>query len=554
MPRLPRPAIALPGLLLALAACSDDAGGRAGADAGGTIVVASSSDADILFPPLAANATARAVVDNVFDHLADIGPELNVVGDAGFTPRLARSWSWGADSLSIAFALDPRARWHDGTPVTARDVAFTHALYRDAAVAAPAASLIANIDSVTVRDSLTAVFWFARRAPDQFYEATYQMVVLPEHLLGTVPRGELRSAEFARNPVGSGRFRFVRWEPGARIELAADTANYRGRALLDRVIFSVKPEYAASIASLLTGEADFVEIVRPAQHKEVAAKPDVRLVPYPSLQYGFLQFNLRRGGAPHPLLSEPGLRRAFVLALDREAMLRNVFDTLAVVPAGPVPTALGLVEERAAQAKTDTAAARALLDSLGWRDANGDGIRERNGRPLRFTLMTPASSGTRDRYAALIQERLRLLGVDVVHDRLDGAAFTERLRTGNFDAAVGALGADPGPSGLRQSWGTSGITAGLNFGGYASPVFDAYVDSASATSDPAKARAYVTRAAEVINADAPAIWLYDQRFTAGAHRRLEIPTPRADAWWAGMADWRVPRDRRIARDGATAGS
>lgn len=552
MPRIPRLAAALPGLLLSLA-CTDDAAERPGAEAGGTIVVAAPADADILFPPLASNAQSRAVVDNVFDRLAEIGADLNVVGDAGFTPRLARSWSWAPDSLSLAFALDGRARWHDGRPVTARDVAFTHAIYRDSAVASPTASLLGNIDSVTVRDSLTAVFWFRQRRPDQFYEATYHMMVLPEHLLASVPRGELRSAGFARGPVGTGRFRFVRWEPGARIEIASDTANWRGRALLDRVVFVIKPEYSATIAALVTGEADFVDVVRPDRHAEVVAKPDLRLVPYPSLQYGFLQFSLRRGGAAHPVLGDVGLRRAFVLALDREAMLRNVFDTLAVVPPGPVPVTLALVEERAAQPKADTAAARLLLDSLGWRDANGDGIREKNGRPLRFSLMTPSSSRTRDRYAALIQERLRLMGVDVVVDRLDGAAFTERLRTGNFDAAIGALGADPGPSGLRQSWGTSGIGAGLNFGGYSSPRFDAYVDSASATADAKRARTYVTRAAEEINADAPAVWLYDQRFTAGAHRRLEIPTPRADAWWAGMADWRIPTDRRIARDGAGAG-
>lgn len=540
---------AAPFLLLALG-CAGDSNGSAARDAGGTVVIATPADADVLLPPLVASSTGRAVVDNVFDRLAEIGDSLNVSGDAGFTPRLARAWRWAPDSLSIAFEVDPRARWHDGRPVTARDVAFTHAVYTDAAVASPVASVLGNIDSVTVRDSLTAVVWFERRSPDQFYEAVYHMAVLPEHLLGGIPRGELRAAPFARQPVGSGRFRFVRWEPGARLEIAADTANWRGRANLDRVIFLVKPEYAATIASLATGEADFVEIVRPDQHAEIAAKPELTLVPYASLQYGFLHFNLNPASGAHAVLGDAGVRRALMLALDREAMLRNVFDTLAVVPPGPVPVALGLVERSAAQPATDTARARALLDSLGWRDTNGDGIRERNGRPLRFSVITPASSRTRDRYAALIQEQLRRVGADMVIDRLDGAAFGERLRTSRFEAAISGLGSDPGPAGLRQSWGSSGVEAGLNFGHYRSAAFDAQIDSATATSDPAVARRHVTRAAEVINADVPAVWLYDQKFTAGAHRRLALPTLRADAWWMNMAEWRIPADRRTARDGA----
>ena len=80
---------------------------------GGTLVVSAASDADILFPPLVAGIQGKQVVDLVFDHLAAIGPELNTVGDAGFTPQLARRWEWAADSLSIAFELDPRARWSD---------------------------------------------------------------------------------------------------------------------------------------------------------------------------------------------------------------------------------------------------------------------------------------------------------------------------------------------------------------------------------------------------------------------------------------------------------
>src|SRR5690606_6787147 len=139
----------------------------------------------------------NAIVDIIFERLAEPGMNLNSVGDEGFTPELAQSWEWSTDSLSIAFSLLPGAHFHDGHPVTARDVAFTYDVYTDPRTESAESELLAQIDSVTVRDSLTVVFWFARRYPQQFFDATYHMRILPEHLLADVPRRELASGEFA---------------------------------------------------------------------------------------------------------------------------------------------------------------------------------------------------------------------------------------------------------------------------------------------------------------------------------------------------------------------
>src|SRR5471030_3024595 len=150
--------------VLLLSACSSDK------PVGGTIVVSSAADADVLFPPLTLTLMGKQVSDQVFDNLADIGPSLNTVGDAGFTPRLADRWQWAADSQSVAFHLNPRARWHDGVPVSAEDVRYTFQLVKDTSLASPLGSNLDNVDSVSVRDSLTAVVWFHRRTPDAFFK------------------------------------------------------------------------------------------------------------------------------------------------------------------------------------------------------------------------------------------------------------------------------------------------------------------------------------------------------------------------------------------------
>src|SRR4029453_9501878 len=116
-------------MVLAATACSStDGGSGAGSDLGGTLLIALPVEPGTLFPPTMRALQEKEITDQIFDVLADIGPSLNTLGDEGWTPRLAESWQWSADSLSIAFKLHPRAHWHDGRPVTSKDVQFSVAL------------------------------------------------------------------------------------------------------------------------------------------------------------------------------------------------------------------------------------------------------------------------------------------------------------------------------------------------------------------------------------------------------------------------------------------
>src|SRR5436190_9255222 len=131
-----RPRSVLVLLGLCIVACSDQ-GGSAGATGGTLVIAIGGTDISSLMPPFASDASSRAISDQLFLHLADISNDLNTLGDRGFTPQLASSWEWANDSLSIAFHIDPRAKWHDGRPVRAGDVAFTGAALKDPKTAAP---------------------------------------------------------------------------------------------------------------------------------------------------------------------------------------------------------------------------------------------------------------------------------------------------------------------------------------------------------------------------------------------------------------------------------
>lgn len=524
---------------LAASACGRDAA----AGRGGTIVIAAFADPDNLLPPIERRLAAKAVSDLLFERLADLGPGLNTFGDAGFEPRLARRWEWSRDSLAVTFHLDPRARWHDGRPVHASDVRFAFSIYTDSQLTANGGGdLRLALDSISVGDSVTCTAWFKRRTPEQFFTLVYNLVPLPEHLLGSTPRDSIRTSAFGRQPVGDGPFRFVLWDAGLRVEIAAVDSFYRGRAKLDRIIWSIAPEMQTATTKLLAGEADFLEALTPAAAAQAAKLPQLRVVPYSSFDYGFVRLNFHDGASarPHRLFGDRALRRALTQALDRRLMVRSVFDTLAHVGLGPFVRAQWTSDTTIAQLPFDRAAAMRVLDSLGWRPGP-DGIRVRNGQRLEFTLLRPSSSKSRELFAVLIQEQLRQTGVKVNIEPLDFSAFSARAAKRDFDALLDGLHTGPSPAGVRDSWSSAGIDKGTgpNYGGYANTAFDAQVDSALASMDARAAKAHYRSAYRTIVDDAPAIWLFEPVAVAGVSKRLNVGALRADGWWSGVPAWTV---------------
>ena len=305
----------------------------------GTMVIASGGEPDILLPPVSEFSITRDVTDQLFLKLADLGASGNTIGDEDFQPQLAQRWEWDTPT-TLVFHLDPRARWQDGPAVTAADVAFTYDAYTDTLVNSSFRSSLRHIAAVTTRDSLTVVFRFRQRYPEMFYDAVYHLRILPAHLLREVPRDQWRSVAFGRAPVGDGPYRFVAWKAGESIELAADSTFFLGRPHLRRVIWRFTPDQQGAVTQLITGDADAVEVlVTPDNVQRARADTALATYPYKGSAYGYVGFNLAAPGdstKPHPLFGDRDLRRALVMATDRERVLRNVFGDLAKVPPGPL--------------------------------------------------------------------------------------------------------------------------------------------------------------------------------------------------------------------------
>jgi len=538
--------------VLTVAAC--DGGATKSEDAsavGGSIVIAAQNEPRTLLPPLATQIDEKIIADQIFEPLAWLGDQGHL--DRDYRPGLADSWTWENDSTAIVFHLNPKARWQDGMPVRASDVRFTFGLYADSVVGFKDRSSLAHIDSVSARDSVTAVFWFKDRYAEQFYDAATRLLIVPEHLLAREPRATLLTSAFGRQPVGSGRFRLGKWTPNASIELVADTGNYHGRPNLDRVIFAVTADNNALSTRLTTGEIDLAEVSTPAMFRTLKDQPDLRARMNPAYDYSFLLFNARQAKQrqrPNALFADIGLRRAISMGLDRGKLVRSLFDSLAVVSTGPMTRAQPLADSTIATIGYDSAGAARLLDSLGWTLPAGKTVRERRGQPLKFAVLVPSISPNRMALIVAIQESLRKLGVQVTVDAVDGNTFLGRLAARDFDVVVHGMHAEPSVSGLRASWTVASArdANGLNFGNYENPRFDAHLDSALAARNLASARPHAKEAFETIVADVPAVWLYETRTAMLMHKRIRPVHLVSTAWWAGIADWSIPPGERLPRD------
>jgi peptide/nickel transport system substrate-binding protein len=515
----------------------------------GTVVIVTPREAMSPIPTLfGGDGANREVSDLLFLRLADLPNDLGTTDEKRFVPRLARSWH-RLDPTTIVFDLDPRALWHDGKPVTAGDVIFAIERAKLEQLDGQLAGLVRRIKSVTAKGDHQVIFSFTQPYAEQLYDAVYHAPPLPAHLLKDIPADSLGRSGFAAQPVGNGPYRWKRREPGQLIELVANDGFFLGKPGPARVVILTASDAEARVNLLLGGEADAVDnIYQFANPDRLASNPRFRLYPLPSLNVGYLLFNQRDPAdttRPHPILSDPVVRRALTLGLDRRLIVRSTLGPSSLVPPGPVSAVLATRLEAPVAGASDTAEARRLLATRGWLDHDGDGTLDKDGRPLRLLTILPATSGIRRRMAAQAQEQFRQLGVDLDVQPLEPSLYTPNRRTGQFDMDLATVAQDPTPSGLAQSWSCAGI-GGTNVAHYCNPRVDSLLAQASRSQT--KARDLWRQAVVTIAGDAPAIFLFAPVFLYAVDARFERVTLRPESPWSQVWQWRLRAGQASPRD------
>lgn len=514
----------------------------------GTIVIVVGQEATTPVPTIPATKANSDVMSLLFLKLARLDGSRGTVEDRGYVPELAARWT-RRDSLTLAFELDPRARWHDGRPVVARDVVHTFERIRQPGVDPQANLLTRHIATVAAESDRVVVVSFSRAYPEQYYDAIENVVPLPAHLVDTIPASRMASSGYAQAPVGNGPYRWVRREPGRQVELAADPGFFLGRPKLERVVFLLARDIEAQINLLLDGTADALENVNPpARIARVSSRPGYTVVAGPSYGVGYLLFNFKAYGdrtQPHPILADPAVRHAITTALDRGMILRSTLGPYGSIPEGPVAQLHWIRDPAWRPPPPNRAAATTQLRQAGWTDSNGDGILDRNGMPLILRLNYPGTNAVRATMAAQVQEQLRHIGVRIELVRLDGPVWLDRRTKGEFDLDFSQAIMTPSPTGLVQSWSCGGMN-GSNVGQYCNPRIDSLLGAAAiGRTDPAPLYREVVR---TIRQDAPAVFLFTVSNATAIHTRFQNVQFRPEAWWSLLWKWSVRPGAQIARD------
>jgi peptide/nickel transport system substrate-binding protein len=418
-------------------------------------------------------------------------------------------------------------------------VRFSFEAFSDSALGSVSHPYLAGRVEVIPEDSARFLIRFGEPSPDQLYDATYHVRIIPKHVWESVPRGSWAADTSTARLTGSGPFRLERWERGQFLILSADSTS--DRAGIRRAIWRFTTDPDAALNLVLSHEADLLETaIGPERAQRAAADSTLRLISYPSAAYGFLGFNLydRQRRGPHPLLADRETRRGLALGVDRSVLARSVFGEEAKGPPGPMSRLLWIWSDSIRTLPYDTAAASKTLDAAGWRLQSGEGVRRRGSQRLAFDILVPSTSGSRRQLAVQLQEAWRRLGADVTVTAVDFAVFQERLGQGRFDSYIGAWLDEPTPRGLTDQWSRSGWAA-INYGRYANPAFDSLLARASRESGVGKASALYREAMETLNADAPAIFLYAPANIAVAAERIQKVTIDPYSWASGLRDWRA---------------
>ena len=520
--------------------------------------------------PLAARTQVdRDLVALTFDGLVRLGP------DGMLVPDLASHWTTDETGKTWTFTLRADARWHDGQPVTAADVAFTVDVLRDAAYTGPGAGSWREV-TATVIDEQTIRFDLATPLGGFLQLATQP--IAPAHLLSGIPVDALATDPFGRDPVGSGPLAIVELDDDhATLEPAAasapppqdpvgpgvGSAKPPGDALvtpsptkrpsvaqprISRFEFRFFDDQESLESAFRAGEIDAVSGLAPAAAAALAADPGTRTIRYPGTTLTAVALNLR---PDHPELRDPAVRRALLAAIDPGALIADAYGGLAAQADSPIPSTSWAFDPAAsAPVAYDAGAAGKALAKAGWKKVDDHWRPPGAKDPYTLELLAPPadSNPTLRAAAERIAADWTALGLTVALTDADPATLlTDHLQPGTFSAAIVdvSIGHDPDLYPLLASSQTQ--TGGLNVIGVQDATLDGLLIAARRPgTDEARKAAYTALETQLTaNQYVLPIAFADEVVVVKSDVQDVVPQPvgdPSDRFW-DVLTWRLANDR-----------
>jgi len=477
---------------------------------GGTFIAGVTfGDPDTLNPIDCDSYTCGQVLGTIFSYLVRLGP------GGQLQPDLAETWEFSGDGKELTFYIRENANWSDGQPVTAEDVIFTleelqdpdapYTRIHDLSIAGEPIQFEA-VDAKTVKFIMADSY-------GPILSLMSDMWIMPKHLVNA---DDPLAGPFNQQPIGSGPFKFVEWKQGESLTVEANEGYYDSRPYLDKIVFRMIPSKEAAVPALQSGEIDAVE-VRSSQLPQLQGDRNLVVIPDPDYDHA-VQFRIN---TKSPILSNHLVRQALNIATDREEYIWGVWGGYAE-PSNTMFSKAAFCWEASEPTlpEYDVEAAKALLEEAGWKDEDGDGIREAHGveglddgTPFSFELITYSAA----RYGPLLpiaQAQWKKVGLDLKIRVLEPAAAGEIIDAYEHDMYAGGWGSfGREPQMYRGMWGKG------NTYQYHNPKVNELWDAGAREVDEAKRKAIYDEMENIYAEELPIIPIaFDYTFLATRHR------------------------------------
>ncbi|MCA1591847.1 MAG: ABC transporter substrate-binding protein [Acidobacteria bacterium] len=466
-----------------------------------TFVTVLDSNPATLDPLDGTDASSFRLQQLIFNSLLKKNEKFEYVGD------LASDYQITDDGKTVTFTLHDGVTFHDGRPLTSADAKYTidSLLASDKKKAAPF--------SETIQGGANQPYIIATETPDPrtlvvrlrkpWSQLLPNLVSVP-----VIPQGSADTQK--QNPVGSGPFRFVRYDESQQIvDLQAYDKHWQGapaikdlrvRAILDAN--TLQAELQSGRVDIVSGAAN----LSPDSYKFLAQDSKLKVDQFPGANIVYLGFNCEQ--AP---LNNVKVRQAIAYAVDRESIVRDLLLGQAHVAHSILPEASWAYD--AGQKYTyDPAHAKQLLDEAGFRDPDGDGPRNRFDKPIVFKIS--AGNAAVSQFTSVIQNSLKSIGVPVEIETLETNTLIPQLNLGQFQlTTLRWIGGNQDPIFLRDLFHSAEIPTPArnntrNRSRYRNPEFDRLLDEAVNTTDREKARALYVQAQQIVARDVPMLPLW----------------------------------------------
>ncbi|MEX2621440.1 MAG: ABC transporter substrate-binding protein [Egibacteraceae bacterium] len=492
---------------------------------GGTLRVALSSDPGLLNPAATTSGAVHFATHLMFNGLVDLDENLEPV------PELAEEWDVEEDGALYRFHLRDDVVWHDGEPFTSEDVRFSFEEVLLDLHSRTAASVGGALDRIETPDDHTVEFHF-----DEPYAPLLQQLdvgeaaIVPQHVFEGADSIEEHPGS-TEEPVGTGPFRFVSYEPDSEIILERNPDYFEeDLPYLDEVLMRIIPEDASQVAALEAGEIDYLARVPNADRDRLADDPNIEIletfrgagaVNCPMT----MTFNLDR-----PTLQDVDVRRAIAYAIDREAVVDQVLFGHGLVPEAPLHSGMtwahpgdldlpGYDPDQAAQ----------LLEDAGWVLEDGEDVRVAqgvdgvdDGTALEISFL---AFPTFSEYGELLRSQLAEVGIDVTVEALEPPAFIERVFTErDFDTNIISFCQGPDPEvGVRRQIASDqiGDTPFSNAAGYENERVDELLDEGLSTVGTDERAEIYREMQEILVDELPYYWITEPIFSVAHTDRCE---------------------------------